>query len=919
MAAVLLLTARAVSQDAPTGPTGATGPTGTSATTSAAPTQGAVGGSGGASPTLAETPLERYLSDRSLRELLAAHLLQRLKESEGPDRARLADRLGGLYVDLLERANSSAERARWETRSEDLLKAVPEAESFELRLNLAKARYLQAEETAERFRLRLTMPEERQEAERTLRTLAGTFQEIGAKLGRRVETLDKKESTGKDEDFAQVRADLADARRLRSLAMYYAGWANYYTAFLAGRPQVAEEAEVQFGWLLNAPVGKAATLERLPAGLVRYEHVARAAIGCALCESLRGHDDTALRWLDAVEGGEGVSAQVLKQLFARRMAVLASAKRWADLEYQIRQRRVPEHDKPTKPLEVGESRLLAVLTLEVLSAEGPGKAREAVQSLADMAMTDLVTLGEIRHVQDLVNKYGTLPLGAEGFIVQYVRGMQAYDKARAAHTATGKSAEDPTDNPAAVDLYRQAGGLLQTAVAAEDAAHFPDERSNAALMYGLSAFYAGDLVQAADRFEEAHKAAANPKRAEDALWLACVALDKAIEGGKASVRERMNSMAALYLKTYPKSDRSAKLLLRQAGLVSEEKAAEILLGVEKSSALYEAARRQAASILYSIYRKARGNDRDFAALRFAEVSDELLRMDRAKAQSGTKDEAKLAVSQIIIRVRQVLDAVLGMSAPDLERAEKAFEVLDAVAGDGGLDLKKVEDELTFRRLQVALARSRAEDITKLLDRLHGIGGRYSDAADRLMYKRSLTAFQGAPTAASARELVRHGLRVVDQFGKDDAALSDPAVYSLYNSVAEAGAKAFELERDETMRDVALRVDRLLTKHGNAPAQVLRRFAKLSETVNELDAALDSWRLLLSGLSTTDPGWYEARFNSLRILAAKDRDKAREAMAQHKVLHPEYGPEPWGERLKELDRQLGPVSPQATTGATGGPA
>src|SRR4051812_32060307 len=74
--------------------------------------------------------LEEYLEDRGLRELLAVHLLERLKASEGAERTRLADRLGGLYVDLLEHAANADERQRWEARSQDLLKAVPEAESF---------------------------------------------------------------------------------------------------------------------------------------------------------------------------------------------------------------------------------------------------------------------------------------------------------------------------------------------------------------------------------------------------------------------------------------------------------------------------------------------------------------------------------------------------------------------------------------------------------------------------------------------------------------------------------------------------------------------------------------------------------------------------------------------------------------------
>jgi hypothetical protein len=898
----------ASAQDAPPAPPASTG--------APRPAPGATG-----SHPLPDTSLEQYLEDHGLRELLATLLLQRLKESEAAERAQLADRLGSLYVDLLESATSADERQRWEARSQDLLKSVPEAESSELRLNLSKARYLQAEEIAERYRLRLATPEERQEAERTLRALAATFHEIGSRLNRRVDALERRESSGRDEDHPQLRSELNDARRLRSLAMYYAGWANYYTAYLSARPQIAEEAITQFGFLLNAPAGRPASIERLPAALLRYEHVARAAIGCALCESIRQHDETALRWLDAVEAGEGLPEAISRQLFSRRLAVLASAKRWADIDYLLRRRRQPERQQQVKPLEVGEARLLAIVTLEALQKEQPGsKVHDAVQMLADLAMTDLVTLGEVRHVQDLVSRYGTLPLGTEGFIVQYVRGMQAYDAARAAHGGSGKNAEEPATEPAVVNLYREAGNLLKTAVEAGDAERFADERSNASLIYGLSAFYAGDLIEASDRFERAHRAASSPKAAEDALWLAIVSVDKAIDGGKPSLKERLGSLGSLYLQTYPRSERSAKLLLRQAssGLVSEQKAAEILLGVEKTSALYETARRHAASILYSMYRKARGADRDFAALRFAEVSEELLLIDRGRAQKGTKEEAREAASQIIVRVRQVLDAVLGMTAPDLARAERAFEVLDAVSADGGVDLKKVEDELLYRRLQVALARGRAGDITRILDRLHGVGGRFADAADRLMYKRSLAALAGAgESAPAAREVVRHGMRVIDQFSRDGSALADPAVYSLYNSVAEGAAKLWDLEQDATMRELAVRLDRSLTQHGNAPATVLRRFARLAEVEGDVQAALDAWRTLMAGLSPTQPEWFEARFHSLRVLAALDGSKAREAMAQYKVLHPDFGPDPWGPRLRELDRQLEPGAAPATA-PTGGP-
>jgi hypothetical protein len=860
-----------------------------------------------APPPLSE--IERYLSDRGLRELLAIHLSDRLKKTEGLEKLPLADRLGSIYVELLDNAKTAAERQHWETLGQELLKLVPEADSFNLRLNLAKARYLQAEDVAERYRLRLVSPEDRQEAERALRTVNTTFQDIGGKLNKRVDQLERRESSGREDEGPTLRADLAEARRLRSLAYYYGGWSDYYLAFLTGKPQTAEEGLNDFGWLLNASGGRAPTVNRAPASLLRYEHVARAAIGAALCESIRGHDDTALLWFEAIESAEGVPDSIIKQLFGRRLIVYAAAKRWADVEKLVQHQREGKGGKGTVPLDVGDARLLAVLTLEALDQPSPPRAKELVQALADSALTDLITLGEVRHVQDLVSKYGSAPLAGEGFIVQYVRGLQAYERARAAHTKGGENAEEPSTNDAVINLYRAAAASLDNAAKSSDASRFADERSNATLLRGLATFYAGDLAQAADRFEQAFQAAgaAGGKRAEDSLWMAIVALDKAVEGGATSMKDRLGRLGSLYLQKYPKTDRAAKLLLRQAasGIISEEKAVEILLGVEKSSPLYETARRQAASLLYTIYRRTRGSDKDFAALRFAEVSDEILRIDRQKLATANEADAKEITTQIVTRVRQTLDAVLGMGAPDLERADKCLEVLDAVVAKAGYDMSKLDDEITYRRFQIALTRSRADEITKLLDKLHSLRGPFSDRADRAMYNRALLAAKGSDAPVNAlKEVVAYGSQVMNQYGKTSEALKDAGVYALHNAVADAAARIYKQTRDKQMRDIAVAIDKPLLQVGNPPLQVLRRYAELGESAGDKDGALDCWRTIMAGAGTTSPAWFEARYQSIRLLNSIDAARARDAMAQYKVLHPDFGPEPWGPMIKDLDTQMG---------------
>jgi hypothetical protein len=856
-----------------------------------------------APPPPPEHALEEYLADRNLRDLLVAHLLRRVRASDGPERARLAERLSSLYVQMLDEATTPAQRQTWEARALELIQSVPEAESVELRLNLAKARYLQAEEIAERFRLRLATPEERQEAEIILRSVGAALQTIATSTHRRLELLERREAIGRDDEAASIRTELAEFRRLRSLAMYYAGWTSYYSGLLSQRAQHADDAIQYFGWLLNAS-GKPANVESVSPDMLRYEHIARAAIGCALSESLRGRDGAALLWLHMLDSAQNLPEAVRNQLLTRRFIVLAEGRRWADLQLAVRRRRVPQREGEVRPLVASEARLLAVLMLEALQdPKVPSQAHEPISAIADAAISDLITLGEARHVHDLVSRYGSALLSGEGFIVQYVRGLHAYERARAAH-ATGENDQEPTARADVANLYSATAQSLDNAVAAADAERFAGERAGATMLGALCLYYSGRLEEAANRFEEAHKLAAASGGGEDSLWMAIVALDKAVDAGRPSLKPRRERLATLYLRRFPSGDRAAMLLLRMSGegLITQERAAEILLAIGRESPLYGAARRHAADLLYGIFRRARGAERDFAALRFAEITDEILQQDLAQLDAETT-EGRQTAERAVIRLRQVLDAVLGMAAPDLQRADRALEQIRNLEKHAGLDLRAVEDEIAFRRLQVALMRGRADDVSGALERLHQLGGRFADSADRLLYHRAVTALRRQKTAANAVEVVRHGLRVMTQFGTGPAAFNDPTVQSLYNTVAEAAAFLWETSGDRTQRATAIRLDRALVNHGNAPAIVLRRYAELVEADGDAAAALSAWRQLLSGLAGGSPEWIEARYHSLRLLAAEDPARARQVLAQFKVLYPDLGNEPWADRFRELESAL----------------
>lgn len=865
-----------------------------------------------------EDAVERYLAERGLTDLLAVRLQERLDAALGDERVAIAERLGSLYVRLLTDAATPEQRARAETLSRELLRKVPESESFELRINLAKASYLKGEELAELHRLRIAGPEERSEAERVLRSVLPVFEDVGSNVHRRVESFERREQRGSDPDPQSLKEQLAEARRLRSLAMYYTGWSRYYLALVSGDARLAEQAKRDFGWLLNAPGNREPTVERLPGPLLRFEHVARAAMGVALAASVRGNDVEAVRWLDVLVESPEVPESVRRQLFTRRIAVLGAARRWADLDLMISRARRAADGKDTH-LETADARLLAVVVLEALDdpkARGVAGRDRLLETLAQTALGDLVARGEVGHVIDLVGRYGTAPIGNEGFIVQFVRGLRAYERARESHGKIGENGEAPTADEAVANRYREAARAMLLGVEAADAGKFPQERARAALLRGLSLYYAGEPEAAADAYEVAVSLAPGEDERQEALWYAIVALDRAVEGGRLSLVPRRDRLAGVFLQSFPKTERAARLLLRrvEGGLLDDVEAIEVLLAVPRESALYDVARRHAARLLYTQCRIARPADRGAMAARFASVAEELIERDRWTVMNGTPVEAGEAADFVVLRVRQMLDVLMSAAAPDVRRAERALAALEEVRAYLGLNLDALEEEIEYRKLQIALVHRDRPKIDAASRRLQEIGGRFAEAADRLVYRVALEQRRSNPDDAfAAREVVRTGSRILAGFEPLESSISNQQVASLMEAIADAADALWRLERDEAARGAALRLDARLIDLGRHTARSLRRYSRLSEEAGDAEAALEGWRTLLAGLAQGSDEWFEARYESLRLLAAVDAPRARLVLDQHKALFPQFGPEPWGARLRELDAAMQATPPTVPNG------
>lgn len=878
-----------------------------------------------------------YLDQLGLRRLQVEDLSRRIQTAAGTERVQMAERLGKLYVDLLSEESSPEDRKQWEERSRELLRTIPEADTYTLRLALNKAVYLQAEDVIERHRLRLATPDEVAEAERTLRTLKPQLEEIGSRANRRAESLKVLEEKG--ELSERQGEELADSQRARSQAYYYAGWSAYYLAMLTKADEAAADAMKDFGWLLNSSGSRIASVERLPKELLKYEHIARAAIGCGLATAVRGNETLALRWLDEVEHAEDLPASVRPQLLPRRITILSDSKRWADLERLIRIERKSDRagggDNLVR-LNPSTARLLAVVTLEA----DKSISRELIEPLSAIALGDLVAQGELAQVIDLVKRYGTAPIGDTGFIVYHVRGLQQYDQAREAHkqelsdgpsavaeSAAGDVAPDkPATAAATIKAYQDAAALLEGAVSQPDAESFKVERAQASMFAGLSWYYAGDMSKAADRFLATASLSSDKKQASEAVWLAVVSLDRAVEAGDQTLTKRRDEAAALFLQSDPDSERAARLIIRRAmsGGLDAEESIKILLGVPKDSPMYASSRQHAARLLYLQYRAAKGNDRDFAAMRFVAVAEEALTLDRRVALEGSEKDANEAAPRIVTRVRQILDALLSTASPDVSRAEAAMETLRLLATSFKLDLSSYDSELQFRRFQIAIAKDDQTAAAELGEQLQAQGGPYALAADQHLFRRATLRYQRAKEGQgdrveTARDVVRLGSRLIERVQSDAGAIKDPATRSMYQTVSRAAFDVFDSTGDVPMRDLSLKLDTALLAAQPNAEEPLRRTARTSEAGGDAAKALDCWRTLMSGLAAGSPEWFEARYHSLRLLAASDAARARQVLQQHVVLYPSYGPEPWGAKIKEIEANLGSAVPAPNAPAQPAPA
>ncbi len=883
----------------------------------------------------ADAIVDRYLEKIGLDELLVRRLSNRIAAMRpGEERADAVQVLAGAYARLLDDTENDEQRRRLEAAAADLIRNAPKEATTELRLSLARVTYRQLEETASQWMMAMADESDRQVTLRRLNELTGELDRLADRAQGEYQLYEQRETNERRPGMSRAWSERkAEAGRLRSMSHYLAGWSALHAADLEPLPERrivrAKQSLAHLGWLLNARRGRAPELERLPEGTLVFEHVARAAVAAAAARAHAGDTVEAQAWFKTLDESSNVHSGAIAVLRQRRAIALAQVGRWEAVTGLVFSN---DLEAAGESMDVADARLLAALAISS-AADGPLAPRDerARNVVRDRALAALVAANELGHVLDLSRRFGLDQLGGDTFVAHQVRALRLYQQARDAHELRGE-ADAPTTDVSIAASYLMASAQFEAALNASDAAEYPDALGSAVMLLGLSRYYAGTapsegvaleadagLLAAADAFERAARELRDPVRAAAALWMAIHTLQQVLEDNlsndSSAIETRRDRLEVRFLATYPEHPQAAAITIRRSGTstLSLEQRIEMLRKIDSASPMRASAERQATRLAYEAWREAStSSERDWMAARYLAMAEPLLADDRRSAR-----DSEDAALRAVLRARRMAEVAMTMSAPDTARAQAALDVADALVAEGLSD-SGIADELTYRRAQVAFADGDVERAQELVRALQSQDQRYAVAAQRLFFQHTrrvwlrirssdaavpLVPLSDEQTTA-ARQLVDASvpfIQLLDQQSEDSA--SDAEALHICRELVGALCALQFGANDKSVAERAEAFNQRILDAQPRDGQALRRAAELHEAAGHLEQALEAWRMLLTGLPPGKAKWFEAKYRLVQLLAVHDPARARQVMNQHRVLHPTYGPAPWGERLRELDATL----------------
>ncbi len=832
-----------------------------------------------------------FLQEHHMLGLLKAQLKDRLAESQelaatDQDPARsiehnqaieaLVEQLAGIYLQELKAIEqSNPYRAVVQIQAQSLLDSMPRVGMYELRIELLVGEYLQIEPSVELHRLELL-----DDADRigSAAELTGVTQQLGAlsaKLDLSVKSIEHKLKSTPDRKLAELKSQIADLRRFRSLAHYYHAWGGYSLAVLEDRA-VDQDAFVSFGWLLGSQ-GSLPQLSEFNETTLEFDHVARAAIGVTMAYAQSQEPMLGRAWLREIIESTYTTAEINASAKDRLFQVNAMAGEWITINRMLNDQ--IEELGEDQPIAIAQARFIALRALRDLEADYLSERDEAeANESARIAIEQLIKHGEIGHVLDLYTKFETLPLVADSFITNYARALAELNQAQQMGDA---------------GRYASVATLFVEALNSKDADRFPIERDDCTLKLAFVEIQSGRPREALKACDLLIKQSANEQTIEEARWMRIAALDGINVKANRSSSTELDQAVETYIAAYPTTNRTAKLVLRYAmkGTVDPLIAIDSLSTIVDNDPIALPARRTLVQLRYQRQRSRGFKDKQAIA--------DLLTMigwitDNQPADTLDTDDAKARIQTLRIG----LDLALRSSPPKTQAARELLTMAQAIVDDH-LALRSFAPELLYRQLEIELLEDHIEPAIALLAELESIDPAKADSARVLVFNRTIKDWQDQPSERSARMLIDLGAKVLANESPPHPEPLGVQVSSVAEINAEAGTYLWESHDDDEARSLALRLSLLVLDRGDPTEPGLRRTAHLAERSDGLPHALDAWLRLLGAYPESTDDWYQARYESLRLMLAIDPLRAQDAYAQFKALHPNARESQWGVSIAQL--------------------
>ena len=847
-----------------------------------------------AAPSSADELLD-FLESRGL-DAMATVQLERLAESAtGDERAQLLDRLADTFARLLDATDESSELARLLARADNLaerLEKSPKADN--LRVAAARARYRSAARVAES--VRAGMPGDANGAAELLTQQVEVLLEISERAEKRANEIDRRIDPDKTMLAERRRAERDAQSGLSGVARYLAAWSLVYRGFLRDEPKDSARAASIFLPMLGARDQRLLPSE-VSEPLRADELFASAILGLALAKAPNAGFGEAERWMALLDYEDTHASVRDARLGWTMIAALEARSFGAAREYLAK---IAPRDDAANWARVAASRAVE---------KGKGDADAAALLRESIAL--LAARRELQAVRDLVKRYSEDILGDDGagFLRAYVRGVQQFEDAQAAIKGAGQDREK-LGSPSVRGPASDAAASLAEALKAEDAKQYPEAMRECQLMLAWSLRGAGSFADAAAAFDRC-AADSVGDRAEQALRMAAISFDDARrETGDAAERQRcageLVKRVDAFLARFPSSDAVPELLVRKVSVVDEPVTADVeaLLAIPPESREWLASRKQALDALYRLFRSGK-EAREPTGRRYAGVLAEL----------PVDPSTGLPASSASI-ARQALEVLLSQEVRAVQAAVGLISALEAAGKDGSFDLREAEEEIQYRRLQIAILSDRWADVEALIAPFEKPEATkiWADAALRLAIRgaesrRRATAVGAAERDAFVATILRAGDAVFERSGGFAEALGGKAGESgpmgqVAGVLLDARLELVRATNDGRQAARGLELVEVLLKKRPNDGSLLGAAATFAEAAGENERAAEFLRALVGGLPPRTEPWFAAKVQQMRVLAKLSPERARTVLAQYRTLYPDLGPEPHRSRIKEIAQQLG---------------